>query len=416
MDREADPPAGVVAVEAAAASDLDLPIPSEGLGEVLSSWSGRGQVFAALSGVAAESQEQREWSQRDIERRAARVLFGALTPHLARWPLSPRVWEDALPAETAKRRELAPAITAPVLWRETRRSGLWPPREYVVRPANRVADTLLVTTLRWTLESLLATAEIARRTEASSVLAVGPQLDVARVLLARPPVNAAEPVPPGHAEIRSLAREGRPWNGVAKVADELRAYFASPLELAYRFLLPDPDLRWRLFHLAIMGVVVHSLRAAGLPVISGRPLSGGSVGPAYRTTTPRGEAVEVWFEAGAVWRHHGLVAPYVDATLGLPSAIRPLAPDILLLVPGGRAMVLECKYSSNAETIGHRGYLQAAAYSLELHSTLAREVEAWVVSPSGTLPSRSMAKVETGTIGLLPLDELRLQVRRFLHV
>ncbi len=111
--------------------------------------------------------------------------------HLERWPRSTHVWDDALPAEVLRRRDRSVAPDAAVLWTDTRRLGPWPPREFILRPSSRVADTMLVTTLRWTIDELLRACDLARRAEPSCVDPFLPQLEVARRLLDRSPLREA---------------------------------------------------------------------------------------------------------------------------------------------------------------------------------------------------------------------------------
>src|SRR3954462_8334186 len=103
-------------------------IPAGGLAEALEGWSSKGELWAGLAAVPAE----RDWTWRDSERRAMRVLLAELLPALVRWPAMELTWVEALPAVTHRTRDVAPHLGAGVSWPQTRLHG-WPPREFVRR-------------------------------------------------------------------------------------------------------------------------------------------------------------------------------------------------------------------------------------------------------------------------------------------
>ena len=60
--------------------------------------------------------------------------------------------------------------------------------------------------------------------------------------------------------------------------------------LIYQVLMPDDEIRWRLFHLAILGVLLIALRDAGCQITSLRPLSPKSSGPNYEVRKLQAES------------------------------------------------------------------------------------------------------------------------------
>lgn len=90
-----------------------------------------------------------------------RVVVEYLRPQLLTWPESPWKWLDALPAQSIRTRFTANAPGAGVDWVATRLDG-WPPR-VPSSGRRRIADSLLVTATRWTIEQLADAVVIADR-------------------------------------------------------------------------------------------------------------------------------------------------------------------------------------------------------------------------------------------------------------
>ena len=386
------------------------PIPEAGLREVLSGWSGRGNLLDALLSIA-DTVSDRQWSRRDVERRARRVLLQRVEPWLAQWPRSVASWIDALPAESRRERREDLAPFSGISWSETRKAGGWPPTRFVGRARERLADTLLVTTLRWTVENLLEVRKDAVSAWVDADATVRRQLDVAVELLSREPIRSAPPIRPRRPDIVALRHEGRPWHVVAPVADELRAVEESPLEFAARLIAPDEELRWRLFHLAVLGSVLMSLKACGADVTWLRPLSGGSPGPAYSVLAKDGRVWDLWFEAGGAWSYYGVQYPYSRASEGVPGAGGPLGADVALVRPGEQALLVECKYSWSPQVVARAGYEQALAYLAEAKTGLVQEARAVVVGPDGVVEHASWASTYAGMVGIMRPEDLLEVVR-----
>jgi hypothetical protein len=120
-----------------------------------------------------------------------------------------------------RNRILSVAPEPGISWTETRRLG-WPPRVFAGRKKGRVADTLLVKTLRWTLEALEAVRADAHAVEPTIDEEVNDPLSIAFAVLGIEPLASATGAVPSRTDIEAMRGEGRPWNAVAPVADELR--------------------------------------------------------------------------------------------------------------------------------------------------------------------------------------------------
>lgn len=263
-----------------------------------------------------------------------------------------------------------------------------------------MADELLTRTLRWTIERM---SEV--RADATAVAPridenLAAQLDLAVALLDIPPVRDSVAIRPSPADVRAVSRQGRPWTAVAEVADRLRSVESSVHEYARRLLMPSEELKPKLFHLAVLGQLLHALRDRGAEVVSLRPLARTTSGPAYRVVVG-GEVWDLWFEAGAVWSYYARTSPYLEISSVLHGKTRPLSPDILLVRPDGAALVLECKYSADADYVGGRGITQVMAYAVESLTSLAPKVVSRVIAPIEAIAtSTSAVPTSVGTVAV----------------
>jgi len=371
----------------------------------LAAWSGRGQLLDALAAVADDG-GKREWSAADIRRRAHRILIAAMAPAVASWPERATTWLDALPAESLRSVEDAPAPRAGVMWAATRRAGRWPPESFVIRHRHRVADTLLVSVLRWVLTRVEEARRDALSIEPYVDAAISTQLDVALGLLDEEPLLSANAIRPDRHDLLTVRREGRPWVGVAEVGEMLLDLEGSLSLWAARMIYPDPELRWRLFHLGVFGTLLSELRARGCECTSRRPLSASGPAPAYEVVMPDGTTWDLWFEAGGIWSRYKRQSPYMATTAGLPGASQPLEPDILLVRPDCGVFVVECKYSASASTVGRGGVPQVMAYAVEAKTTLAEVVRGAVVSPTGRTTAPTTVQTSVGLIGVMAPEDL----------
>lgn len=404
-------------VHPAAAPGLGLtgqpPIPTRGLDETLRAWSGQGQLWDALAAVR-DPVAERHWTRRDVERRAHRVLFQLVEPRLAGWPATWRAWVDALPAVSYRRRLVSAVPVTGVSWPETRRGG-WPPRSFIARPRYRTPDTLLITTLRWVLDELAVIRRSAAPPASDEQLAARARLGVALSLLAEEPLASAAGVPPTPTDLNAIRGAGMPWRALVPVARELRNLTgAGLLELAERIVAPDPELAWRLFHLAVLGELLHALRTSGARVVSQRPLGDAARGPAYRVDDADGRQWDLWFEAAGAWQRYGRDSPYVAATKGVPGAGQPIGTDLMLVRPDDRALLIECKYSWNPAVVARGGYEQVVAYATEAHEFAPGNVSAVVVGPASVVAGVGYADTLAGPVGIIPPESIAAVVENAL--
>lgn len=388
-------------------------IPEDGLATTLRAWSGQGRLWSALAMVDDPSLA-RQWSRRDVERRACRVLLEHLEPTLRRWPTRIDRWLDALPAESARARWVTVTPGTMVAWPETAARYGWPPSAFVERPRLRVADTTLVTTFRWTLEYLARVLRNAREAYGDTAARVQLQLDTAFGAMRVEPLRSSVALAPTRTEIRALQREGAPWHVVAPVAEAFRLPDEALAEFARMYLYPDDAIRWRLFHLAVLGQLLLALRNLGCELLSLRPLAGASTGPALMVKD--GERLwELWFEAAGVWSHRGVKSPYGEAARGVRKAERALGADLLLIREKEKALVIECKYSWRAEVVARGGYEQVLAYAAEMKSRLVSEVVSVVVGPEEVVQQMGTTTLLLGPVSIIPPSKMASVVEDFLR-
>lgn len=380
----------------------DLPIPTEGLHEVLRRWNGRGRLYDALAAV--DDGQPWDWRRQHVERRACRVLFQKLVPRLEGWPTCIDDWLDALPAQSLRERFVAAAPRRGVSWRESRRYG-WPPRRFVGRTRTRVASQELACALRWTLEELLRIWKLAMKGGTEVDAEVRVQLEVAEAILELPIMEELDPIAPSVETRQTMRFEGRPWVGVAAVASTLLDLDDQTLDdLAQQLVEPDPELRWRLFHLAVLGTLLRALVARDAKVTSLRPLADSSTGPAYAVEA-FGRTWDLWFEAAGLWKAYGLQSPYQHAMAGLGKTLRSRSPDLALVCRNELALVLECKYSSNLDYVC-QAYEQVTAYANELRTGVVGRVIALTIAPEGVVTKLTSVDTAVGRIGVVGPSEL----------
>jgi hypothetical protein len=388
------------------------PIPEAGLAEVLASWTGRGSLFEALS-VPLNERETRQWTSSDVRMRANRILLSLLETSLSRWPRRVGEWLDYLPASKSRTRVIAQVPFAGVAWAQTRRSFGWPPLAFVGKQSERGADMLAVQVLRWCAERLERIWSDSLSTSPELRYKAADQLRSMLELLQLEPLSSASPMTPSRADLVALRREGAPWGSVAAVAHELLEAESSVDYLIYRLLMPDDEIRWRLFHLATLGVLLVSLREAGCQIKSVRPLSSRSRGPNYEVLIPQGGLYLLWFEGSGVWSYLGIPSPFLEATSGVKRVQRSNGADLLLLRPGRRVLIVECKYSWDADVVARDGYYQATAYGAEARSRLAEVVVTVAVGPETVVSRSSFTDLTIGRLGTVAPSGLSSLVAEF---
>lgn len=372
-----------------------LPVPEAGLDHVLRAWVGRGQLVKVLNQLAGD-ELPRDWRPEDTQLRADLMLFLDLVPLLEPLPRSVRQWSDLLPAQSRRRQAVADTPSGATSWVDTRRRYGWPPSAFVVRHRDRVAHELLSSVLAWVGGEVLRLARRASSIDATASEGVSLQLDsLARVFdigLVEPGAGAPRP-----SELAAVEREGAVWRRLVDVARRLRA--ASAPELAAELLLPVPELRPTLFQLGVLGELLLAVQSAGASIVSTSPLSF-VTGREQFHVAYAGRVWHLWMEAGGAWQRYGASSLYRSLTTGLRAQTRPLAPDLMLILPGEAAFVIECKYSANADYVGRTGLAQTLLYMTDVGASMAASVEGVVVAPDGITGDITSESTPAGRLGI----------------
>lgn len=350
-------------------------------------WMGRGDLISAmLAGVDADA---RNWRERDIERRANRVLLAKLGAEVAGLPTSVTRWFDLLPRLQRTHQVVTSAVHGSVNWVKTRELGMWPPSEVITvlhGPPERNPYWEALQYLAATLTDLISSVGLGEPTASTD------EITALRALLTDDGIVNI----PDAESLYGLRTEGWPWRQVAAAVEMIKAVQASPLDWAFECLLPDSTMAPRLFHLGVLGEVLLAAHAAGAVVESLGPLD--SAGPSYRVKSPTGTSWDIWYEAAGVWGAYKATSAYVQLSAALGPA-QPLSPDVLLR-SDNLEIIIECKYSARQDTI-RQGISQVFAYLME-HS------HAWptvihrgvVVAPVGTVPSARSTRLGNGSVAV----------------
>lgn len=394
-----------------------LAVDEEGLHRVLSEWSGAGNLYRAVA-AAEPNLVGRDWSARDVERRAMRILLLECSPLLRRWPKSSKAWMDHLPTLSQRHRFWSEVPQSRVDWVKTRRRG-WPPERFAIRRRHRATDQVSLSVLAWTL------GRLSEAFDASQSL-VGPQAvaatelsgDVQEIIRQTLPLldllEESDEVKPSRDSIRAVRGAGWPWNAVADVAEVFISLDRGGAEaLARRLLRPDgfPEA---LFQLSVLGGVLIATQALGGRVTSLRPIGHMTDGPVYRIELLGQEPWDLWCEAAHSWATYGVNDHYREMAAALttidqtPFQARNIRPDVVLARAGDRAIVIECKYPGDSLDPGYvaHGVYQAAYYGHQLAPAFAA-VSAYSVGPAELVPSRQERIVGDIVVGLANPSHVR---------
>lgn len=388
-----------------------LEVPQYGLSRLLADWSGVGSLYRAIAGVGPSTPFDREWTVVDVERRAMRVLLLQCQPLLAQWPSTMTAWLDQLPLVSTRHRYWSDRPVPKVDWVRTRARRGWPPELFAIKRRHRATDQIPLAVLRWTLDELSHAVEMARQLVGAKATisqivdeAIAPQLETALGL--KDVVPADDIGMPSIEDLAAIRGLGWPWNSIASVAAMLLSRYRREgmARLAKGLISPDgfPD---RLFQLAVLGTVLTAAEEAGAVVTSVRPIGDMTAGPVYQLRDSQGRVWDVWCEAERCWDTYGIQDPYYDLAASLSYVDgkayqrRHLRPDILVALPGARAMVIECKYPFLSADPGYvaTGASQAYFYGMQLHSGFP-VTHAVVVGPDEMV--RTTVEQQIGEINL----------------
>lgn len=394
---------------------------------VLSEWSGVGNLYSAIA-ATAPTPFVREWSPKDVERRAMRILLLQCSPTLRRWPKSLREWQNHLPTLTSRHRFWAEMPQTRVDWAKTRRAG-WPPASFAIRRRRRSTDQLTLSVLAWTLDKLGRALTASQSLTGPHTGTVIEQLstDVERCLVNTLPIlgllDETDQTPPTRDDIRSVRASGWPWNVVAEVASFFAAVERGGADALARKLLRPDGFPESIFQLGVLGAVILACEGAGGVVTSLRPIGYMTSGPVYRVDFPDSEPWDLWCEAARCWHEYAVDDKYRDlaATLSTASGgafqARNIRPDVLLARRGDRALVLECKYPGESLDPGYvaQGMYQAAFYSQQLAPSFDTVV-GLAVGPTDLVPNHVYRPLGSVQIGLASPSDLEGVLMRFLQV
>lgn len=371
---------------------LAIQLPRAGLDELMRGWSSDGQLYEALSAVAPLDMDL-AWTRRDIENRASRVLLARLADELANLPTDPAAWREHLPVATVVRRQISDRPARPTNWTATARRFGWPPTSYVSHPRSREQDETTLQLLVWTARSLERIVQRVHAIAPVLVSQVEPPV-LALLQLVNEDLSDIPAARPDRLDLRSVAASGRPWTALAAVAETIVQSETDLALLAYELIQPDPDLEWRLFHLAVLGEVLSALRKLGGRVSWRAPLnSSGSPGPQFQVDVGQSRW-DLWFEAAASATYYQAHSPYRRATSGVVRNQRSIGADVMLCLPGERALTLECKWSPYSTYVGRDGYHQAAGYAVEVRSGQGIQAWSYVVGPEELVQTTSSERLD----------------------
>jgi hypothetical protein len=371
-----------------------LEVPSLGLTRVLADWSGVGSLYSAIASIKSDEPFDRDWSVKDVERRAMRVLLLQCEPLIAQWPSTQRAWLDQLPTVSTRHRYWSDRPAPRVDWSRTSKRG-WPPATLAIKRRRRASDQVPIAVLCWTLAELsnaidLAQQLFAAKTPLSQLIdaSIAPKLQTALGL--QQLIDADDLGVPTAEDLAAIRGMGWPWNVIAGVAAIFvtRYRHDGTERLAKSLISPDgfPD---RIFQLAVLGTILVAAERTGADVRSIRPIGDMTSGPVYQIRDSLNREWELWCEAERCWEAYGVQDHYYDLASSLSYVDgkayppRHLRPDLLLALPGVRAMVIECKYPYLTMDPGYvsLGVSQAYFYGRQL-SPAFTHTEAFVAGPS----------------------------------
>lgn len=365
-------------------------IPTRGLIEVLSSWALAGgmttvEALTAAVGSLPTLDAATTWTPGDVVRRADRMVWEHLRPIVMSLPGTPEQWMDALPAVGVSHAEWADVPQSPVDWAASvRRMGAWPPLAtgqvvYLTRRRSRQRDESITSAMAWGRQQLLAVLAAAEGLGAS----VPP---TARDRVQAVPAVAAS-VQPDYGELEALRLLGTPFTELSSAIAMVLALYSDPYTYARDLLLPDDELRWRLFHLGCYGELIAEAVGRIGPITSTRPLLAGTRRATHVLTdgVQTGVTYEFWFEASGLWRLKPGPTSHAEVAKAVHGARGGLVADIAALRRRDGVIeslaLSEVKYSRNGQYVFGTGYAEALGYGLEAVGHFEIDTLSFVAAP-----------------------------------
>jgi hypothetical protein len=263
-----------------------------------------------------------------------------------------------------------------------------------------MTDITTLATLAWVVGELTALLDdVGSQSPATAELLQERIAPAAAVLSTR---STATALRPDRLDLLALGSSGYPWRSVAGVADVLVRSQVDPEFVAYELIAPDPEVTWRLFHLATYGMVIRALRNHRFVVTWRRPLAGSRPGPQVEALSPSGARFDLWFEAAAARTWYDLPpSTYRDAVASIDGAGGSIGVDVMLVEHPDRALLLECKWGTEPSYVGRYGYHQSASYALDALNGVAAAVWSFVVGPHDVVPDTNVAAQLVDPLGVV---------------
>lgn len=388
-------------------------IPLDGLHFILSGWSGQGRLFTALAAVSSDVDIQ--WSDTDVRARAMRMVVESVRPSLGKWPMTVDEWLAFLPVSSIRENAATLTPNGRIDWLATTKRFGWPPSAYVTSKRSRNLSDRTIEVLAWTVEKLKqVVTQVQSRNNWFDVQldnVLGAAVDALGYC-----ATPEKPTRPDFQDLKALASGGSPWTHVRDVA---QIFLRSETDIewfATQMLMPDDELRWRLFHLAVTGSVLKSLQGHGFTVDWNAPLGAdrASGRPTFSAVTPE-LSLDVWFESQTSFRVYSpeVVTPYQNATAAVRKRESSIGADIALYDRETRsALLIECKFGQGPY-VARAGFHQACGYLLD-HSMTWDTIWSFVVGPKEVVRGESEIDLSANRkIGFANPSDVNTVIERF---
>lgn len=393
-------------------------IPLDGLHFILTGWMGQGRLFTALASV--NDGVEVNWSDADVRARAMRMVIESVRDSLLKWPASIDDWLTYIPVSSVRESATTTTPHGRINWLETTKRYGWPPVAYVTAKRSRELSDITIEVLAWTVDRLRQTFSAVHPDDDSgyeklrnSVAAAADALNFCKTsqMLSRPDFH----------DLKALTASGPPWTYVRPVAEVLLRSETDLKWFATQMLIPDDELRWRLFHLAVTGSVLQSLQRIGFYVSWSAPIgaNGASLQPTFTAHAPDKPEFDIWFESQSASREYfpEIATPYQRATRSVRKRESSIGADVAIYNRDNRAaLLIECKFGGGSY-VARAGFHQACGYLLD-HSPTWETIWSFVVGPSEVLDNGSEINIsESKKIGFVSPHDLDKVMERFVkHV
>lgn len=391
-------------------------IPLDGLHFILTGWMGQGRLFTALAAISDGVEVK--WSDADVRARAMRMVVESVREHLLNWPTSIDDWLPHLPVSSIRESDITRTPHGRIDWLETTKRYGWPPVAYVTAKRYRNLSDVTIEVLAWTVERLKRALSVAYSGINPDYTRLRDVVEVASDALNLCKTSEKPPRPNFH-DLKALSASGPPWTDVRPVAEILLRSETDLVWFATQMLIPDEELRWRLFHLAVTGSVLNSLQRKGFSVSWNAPIGadGASLRPTFTALSPDARKLDIWFESQSASREYfpGKLTPYQKATRAIQKRESSIGADIAIYDLETRtALLVECKFGGGSY-VARAGFHQASGYLLD-HSPIWKTIWSFVVGPSEVIEKLNDIEISgSKKVGFARPDDLDTVIERFVN-